>query len=90
MTHRRLLAVLRELRPREHAASPDYARRVRIEWRVLCALERAGHIRPLSGRVWTRQQLLDEAFASEEPPRRRGHLVLVVDRAARADADTAV
>ncbi|MBX3205504.1 MAG: hypothetical protein KF764_10575 [Labilithrix sp.] len=91
MTHRLLLAVLRELRPREHAASPNYARRVRIEWRILRALERAGHIRPLSGRAWTREQLLAEAFASEEPPRpRHGHLVLVVDRGARGDADTAV
>ncbi|MBX3208411.1 MAG: hypothetical protein KF764_25420 [Labilithrix sp.] len=70
---------------------PDYSRRARLEWRVPCALERGGHIRPLSGRAWTREQLLDEAFASEEPPRarRRGHLVLVVDRGARGDADTA-
>lgn len=85
MTRRRLLAVLRSLRPHEHGSSPDYARRVGIEWRVLQALERGGH--PLDGRPWTRKQLLDEAFALEAPGR---HLVLVVDADARGDVDTAV
>ena len=87
MTRRHLLAVLRALRPREHASSPDYPRRVRIEWRVLCALERSGYLRPLAGRRWTREQLLEEALALETPGR---HLVLVVDRDARGDVDTAV
>lgn len=84
MTRRTLLAVLRALRPEEHGASPDYVRRVRLEWRVLLALERAGHIRPLDGRPWTRAQLLEEAFLSQKRPR----LVLVVDHDARGEHDT--
>ena len=35
MSRTRLLALLRSLRPHDHATSPDYARRVRIEWRGL-------------------------------------------------------
>ncbi len=84
MSPARLYAVLRQLRPEDHAASPDYARRTRIEWRILRALERRRHLRPLDGRPWTRAQLLEEASA------RRPHLVVVVDADARGEHDTAV
>ena len=83
MSPARLLAVLRQLRPEDHASSPDYACRVRLEWRILRALERRGLVRSLAGRAWTRRQLLDEAFALEEPPRGRPRLVLVVDNESR-------
>ena len=88
MSPARLVAILRQLRPEDHASSPDYARRVRLEWCILRALERRGLLRPLAGRAWTRRQLLDEACALEEPPRGRPRLVLVVDNDARGEQDT--
>lgn len=80
MSPARLLAVLRHLRPEDHASAPDYARRVRLEWRILSALTAQGHLRPIEGRPWTRQQLLEEAI--------RPRLVLVVDEDASGEHDT--
>lgn len=80
-----LLALLQSLNPEAHAASPNYARRLRLEWRILCALARKGCIRRLDGRSWTRQQLLEEAYTCKQ-----ARLVLVVDNDARGDHDTAV
>ena len=82
MSRIRLLEILRSLRPLDHASSPDYARRLRIEWRVFLALERGGHLRPLNGRSWTRASLLAEAL--------RPRLVLVVDAGANPELDTLV
>ena len=89
MSPARLLAVLRQLQPEGHAAAPDYARRVRLEWAILRALERRGLVRPIDGSAWTRRQLLEEAFALAEPPRGRPRLVLVVDNDASGEHDTA-
>ena len=87
MSPARLLAALRELRPTDHAASRDYARRIRIEWRILRALERAGHLRPLDGRRWSRAQLLEELDGPATVREPRG-FVLVVHHDARGEGDT--
>lgn len=94
MSPQKLVAVLRALRPEEHAASSDYARRVRIEWRVLCALERAGAIKPMFETARTRAELLEEAFrignALPATAREPHGFVIVVDADARGEHDTAV
>lgn len=42
MSPRRLRLVLSSLRPENYAADPSYQRRIRLEWRILRALERRG------------------------------------------------
>src|SRR5690348_11202351 len=81
MSPTRLVSVLRQLRPEDHAPAPDYARRVRLEWRILRALERGERLRPLDGRPWTRAQLLEEALGEPLPTTSRepSGFVIVVD-----------
>ena len=94
MSVQKLVAILRSLRPEDHAHAVDYRRRFRIEWRVLCALERADCIKPMFETARTRAELLEEVFlisdalpATAREPR---GLVVIVHDDARGEHDTAV